>query len=351
MCPTLVSLTSKANNKGSTVPSTFKDILSIRATPSTFKEAEKIVSGIVEKAEKVINECESQLQKENEESTASENPTMEKEEESPKSTLQTEDSEDSKQDRKEENPTEGVEEIVLSSKAKESESFQEISKGSQEVIDKIEKTMTVQPKSDSFDEIEKESNDIVEKLETSIKTPDDINSNIKPGFLKLIIFKGSNLKNSDVFGQSDPYVIVKFQDQEYRSRTSNNTLNPEWNFTANLNISTIEDSQINIEVYDEDKLQKDDLLGSYSLPLSRAISNTDKEAVWYNLDNGKSGKLLFSMIYIPSETPINANETSTVESEVVPEKKNLSNEKDEEVDQQESKMGDIIEDNLADHSS
>ena len=52
---------------------------------------------------------------------------------------------------------------------KDSDSFQEISKGSKEVIESIEKT--IKPKEDSFDEIEKESNDVVNKLETSMKIP------------------------------------------------------------------------------------------------------------------------------------------------------------------------------------
>ena len=47
--------------------STEKPMMEIEATPTAFKEAEKIVSGIVEKAEKVIYECEAQLQKDNNE--------------------------------------------------------------------------------------------------------------------------------------------------------------------------------------------------------------------------------------------------------------------------------------------
>merc|ERR1712227_479942 len=82
-------------------------------------------------------------------------------------------------------------------------SFKEISKGSQEVIENIEKTMNeetkVPSKTDSFDEIEKESKDIVDKLQTTLKTSD-----------------------------------------------------PEWNFTANFDINTTENSEIMIEVFDED---------------------------------------------------------------------------------------------------
>merc|ERR1712223_992456 len=173
-------------------------------------------------------------------------------------------------------------------------------KGSGIIEEKLAKTFG-KPASDSFEEIEKESQEIVDKLETSMKsTPDIKEMNIQPGLLKVIIFEASNLYKSDVIGKSDPYVIVKFQNQEYRSKTVDNTLNPEWNFTANLCITSEDKGDIVIEVYDDDKFKTDEQLGSINIPIKEAKVNKEKEE-WANLHNGRGGKILFSVIYMPTD--------------------------------------------------
>merc|ERR1712173_295477 len=122
-------------------------------------------------------------------------------------------------------------------------------KGSGIIEEKIVKTFG-KPASDSFEEIEKESQEIVDKLETSMKsTPDIKEINIQSGLLKVIIFEASNL---------------------YRSKTVDNTLNPEWNFTATLSITSEDKGDIVIEVYDEDKFKTDEQLGSINIPIKEA---------------------------------------------------------------------------------
>merc|ERR1712071_200579 len=160
---------------------------------------------------------------------------------------------------------------------------------------------------DSFQEIEKESKEIVSKLEKSFVSTDEVKDKkdiaIKPGFLKVIVFEASELVNKDMLGKSDPYVKIKFRDQEFKSRKVSNTLEPEWNFSANLIVtSSDENSDILLEVYDDD-YGKEDFIGSYTFSLEKAIKETDKEAVWYNLVGCKSGKISVSTIYSPDEEP------------------------------------------------
>merc|ERR1711936_752444 len=137
-----------------------------------------------------------------------------------------------------------------------------------------------------------------ENEESELKTHASIEDIvIKPGLLKLIIFKAEELVNVDMIGKSDPYVKIKFRDQEYKSRKVRNTLQPEWNFSADLTISSSsENSDVIIEVYDDD-FGKENFLGSYTFSLKEAIKETDKEAAWYNLVGCKSGKISFSTIY------------------------------------------------------
>merc|ERR1712013_545245 len=114
-------------------------------------------------------------------------------------------------------------------------------------------------KTDSFKEIEKESKEIV-----------------------------SQLVNKDMIGKSDPFVRIKFRDQELKSRKVRNTLEPEWNFSANLILSSSEEnSNIIFEVIDDD-YGKDDFIGSFTYSLKQAIKDTDKEATWHNLDGCKT---------------------------------------------------------------
>ena len=243
------------------------------SSTSTLQKAEKLVSDIVERAEKVVTEVEAHLEKENN--------------------------------------------LVVETAENKHEPFSEISKGSQEVIEKIvekidknleEKatdeetnktsinTTEISETSDTFKEIEKESQDVVEKIELSMNQAKDTKMIIRSGFVKLIVFEASNLPNTKRIQKSDPYVKINFEDKEYKSRIAKNTSSPEWNFTANLMISSNVDSDITLVILDAEEQ-----LGSYTLSVSEAIRDTDKEADWHQLDNGQGGKILFSVIYIPDD--------------------------------------------------
>jgi len=118
----------------------------------------------------------------------------------------------------------------------------------------------------------------------------------EPGILQVTIYKALDLVNQDMLGKSDPYVKLKFRGQEFRSKTINNSLAPEWNFSTDLLISEVHDSNIIIEVYDEDYGQ-DNFEGSLSLSLSDAMNNSKEEGDWYNLINCKQGKIFVATIY------------------------------------------------------
>merc|ERR1711874_234364 len=114
-------------------------------------------------------------------------------------------------------------------------------------------------------------------------------------------FKGSELENKDIIGKSDPFLKIKFRDQELKSQKVRNSLEPEWNFSANLIISSSkENSDIVIEVYDDD-FGKENFIGSYTFPLNQAILDTDKEASWNKLVGCKTGKISFSTFYLPDD--------------------------------------------------
>merc|ERR1712050_628272 len=147
--------------------------------------------------------------------------------------------------------------------------------------------------------IDKELNEMEQDEED--KQSEDEYPMIKPGMLKIIVFKGSELENKDMIGKSDPFLKIKFRDQELKSQKVRNSLEPEWNFSANLSISSSQDnSDIIIEVYDDD-FGKENFIGSYTFPLGHAIKHTDEEASSNNLTGCKTGKISFATFYSPSD--------------------------------------------------
>merc|ERR1712013_480399 len=132
-------------------------------------------------------------------------------------------------------------------------------------------------------------------------TPDSDNFVIKPGTLNLTVFKASDLINKDMIGKSDPFVKIRFKGQEFKSKKKRNNLNPEWNFSTDLVIQSLnEKSDIDIEIFDDD-FGSENSIGSYTLSLKQAIMDTNKEAAWHTLIGCKTGKISFSTRYSPEE--------------------------------------------------
>ena len=152
--------------------------------------------------------------------------------------------------------------------------------------EKIIKTKMEEKKEIILDSTKK---DITEKVEQKTK--------FEPGILQVIVHKAMDLVNQDMLGKSDPYVKLKFRGQEFKSKTINNSLTPEWNFSTDLLISEVFDSFINnIEVFDEDYGQ-DNFEGTVSILLSEAISKPKEEGEWYTLNGCSQGKILVSTVY------------------------------------------------------
>ncbi|KAF3327108.1 synaptotagmin-4-like isoform X1 [Carex littledalei] len=92
---------------------------------------------------------------------------------------------------------------------------------------------------------------------------------LKPeGKLMVTVVRAKALKNKEVIGKSDPYVIVYIRPiLKVKTRVIDDNLNPEWNETFNLLAEDRETQSLYLEVYDEDKLKQDKKLGVVALPL------------------------------------------------------------------------------------
>merc|ERR1711962_1948994 len=136
----------------------------------------------------------------------------------------------------------------------------------------------------------KQEVDINEDVDTSVDSKED---SAKYGLLQLTVVEAADLVNKDMVGKSDPYVIVKFQDQEFRSPTVKNNLSPKWNFLSSFNVSSDETEHIQFHVYDDDALRADDPLGSFSISVADALNEASNPR-WFDLKDSKTGKVSVS---------------------------------------------------------
>ncbi|KAL3814892.1 hypothetical protein ACJIZ3_016160 [Penstemon smallii] len=101
---------------------------------------------------------------------------------------------------------------------------------------------------------------------------------LKPvGKLTVTIMKASDLKNKELIGKSDPYVVVYIRPLfKVKTKVIDNNLNPVWNETFELIAEDKETQSLIFEVFDQD-IGQDKRLGIAKLPLIELEAETSKE--------------------------------------------------------------------------
>eukprot|EP00092_Neocalanus_flemingeri_P079432 GFUD01098953.1.p1 GENE.GFUD01098953.1~~GFUD01098953.1.p1 ORF type:complete len:2477 (-),score=634.93 GFUD01098953.1:598-7686(-) len=127
--------------------------------------------------------------------------------------------------------------------------------------------------------------------------PTDI-TKAETGNLNFTLVGAKNLENSDYIGKSDPYVVVQYREETFKSKTINNDLNPVWNFSLTFKIIEADTDVIYIQVFDED-YDKDDELGKTTISVKDLIDCKTIAEKWVKLENCKSGEIQFSSKYSP----------------------------------------------------
>ncbi|CAF0743361.1 unnamed protein product [Adineta steineri] len=124
------------------------------------------------------------------------------------------------------------------------------------------------------------------------------------GVVRVIVLQARDLVKSDITllgkGKSDPFVKVKAQGNEYKTKTINNTSEPHWNEVFEFVIEQNETDSVEFEVYDEDP-GKDDFIGRAQFPINTLL---DKEAVttWLTLKDVKKGSINVCLQYFTLTT-------------------------------------------------
>jgi len=120
------------------------------------------------------------------------------------------------------------------------------------------------------------------------------------GSVKLTIIRAKDLENKEWFGKSDPFVVLKYKNEEHKSKTINNNLNPEWNFSQTFQVSGDDLGTIHVNVFDEDYTGNVPL-GNVDLDVQDLIlTGNNDQPVWVKLLNCKSGEIQISSVFTQS---------------------------------------------------
>ncbi|XP_062190758.1 calcium-dependent lipid-binding protein [Phragmites australis] len=133
---------------------------------------------------------------------------------------------------------------------------------------------------------------------------------LKPqGRLFVTVVKATSLKNKELIGKSDPYVVLYVRPMfKVKTKVIDDNLNPEWNETFELIVEDKETQSVIFEVYDEDNLQQDKKLGVAKLAVNSLEPETTREITLKllhsvdplkNRDSKDRGTLYLKVMYHP----------------------------------------------------
>merc|ERR1712106_958386 len=229
---------------------------------------------------------------------------------------------------------------LVTHKTNDSQLYKNISsvahkKDNDNVIESVTKTTTNdfelpkdgKPEIKSKAKNKKDNNDIVESVTKATKK-----GNIKPeltsktknilgtkvlGTLYLTLHKAKDLEDKDLVGKSDPFATIKYGDTRFKSTTKENTCNPEWNFEVDFKIHENYPKDIKIELFDKDKVGKDDPLGETILNVQEIMEKASVTNFWTTLDNSKKGQILYTAKFSPTDEKVR-KKSSVITSHSVP---------------------------------
>merc|ERR1719278_1057618 len=121
---------------------------------------------------------------------------------------------------------------------------------------------------------------------------------IPEGTAVISVVKARGLTKADFIGKSDPYAVLVYGKQQKKTAVVKNTLEPQWDFTAEFKIPDDGDETIYLEVFDSDKTRKDKSLGSLNLPLLNVLAMDGQEGQWFPLANSKKGEILLMADFV-----------------------------------------------------
>jgi hypothetical protein len=104
--------------------------------------------------------------------------------------------------------------------------------------------------------------------------------------LDLRIVAARSLPNDQLLGKVDPYCTVSLEHKQWRTRSVDNTTNPEWNEVFKFNVADQNSSRLHFVVWNKN-LVSDEFLGEYYLAISGLVRGEVLDK-WVLLQNCKA---------------------------------------------------------------
>lgn len=121
------------------------------------------------------------------------------------------------------------------------------------------------------------------------------------GVLRIYMIEARNLVSADVAlvgkGKSDPYAVLKFGPEKFKTKVINNSVNPEWNEVFETIIDCKDAQVIDLEIRDEDPGSKDDKIGTAAIDISSSASKGTLDT-WLPLENVKKGDVHIKLVWM-----------------------------------------------------
>merc|ERR1711962_312842 len=123
------------------------------------------------------------------------------------------------------------------------------------------------------------------------------------------VLSGKDLMKMDTFRKSDPYVVVKYKNDEFKSEVDKNTLNPTWNKNLQLDVDR-EHQTVTIQLFDWERFGTNEPMGVVTVNILDVINDTKNGPKWYRLENCKSGLILLDIKGLTNTTSQEAHDLS-----------------------------------------
>ncbi|KAG0247754.1 hypothetical protein BG011_000965, partial [Mortierella polycephala] len=126
------------------------------------------------------------------------------------------------------------------------------------------------------------------------------------GIVQFTVYNAKDLKNTELVGNSDPYVSIRLGNRPALATTEvqQDTLNPIWNETNIILINNLNEV-ICMEIFDKDTIRKDRPLGQANFDFKTLEEDPIQDDVWCKvLRNGKErGAIRIRAAYFPVQKP------------------------------------------------
>jgi hypothetical protein len=105
------------------------------------------------------------------------------------------------------------------------------------------------------------------------------------GELEVTLIEGKNIKNTDLIGKADPFVVLyvrQTKDKVKRSKSKKNTLKPVWHETFKIEVEDAESQKLTLRLMDDESVEKSEYIGTASLAIKEFTPHTRIER-WCDL--------------------------------------------------------------------